>query len=242
LSRTSKPADAGAPPARLEFLGALAGGLAHEIKNPLSTIALNLGLLREDLAEAQGAREVRARKRVEILEREVQRLEQVVQDFLRFARGHDLHLEPVSVNDALRELVAFFEPEARRASVSVRTFFDPAAPRARLDRSAVRQAFLNLLVNAREAMPSGGDLLLGTRREGGEVVVEITDTGVGMTKETLERCFQPYFSTKRGGTGLGLATTRRIVEELGGRIEVWSEVGRGTSFRLRFPGIAEEEA
>jgi len=238
VSEPSKPAPSGPPPARLEFLGALAGGLAHEVKNPLSTIALNLGLLREDLGDAPG--EARARKRIEILEREVNRLEKIVQDFLRFARGYDLRPAPLSVNDVLRELVAFVEPEARRANVAIRTFFDPTAPRARLDRSAIRQAFLNLVVNAREAMPSGGEILLGTRREEEEIVVEVTDTGPGMSREVLERCFQPYFSTKRGGTGLGLATTRRIVEELGGRIEVWSEIGRGTSFRLRFPAVREE--
>ncbi len=224
----------GPPEGRLAYLGTLAGGLAHEVKNPLSTMLINLGLLREDLQAAPENPE-RILKRVGILEREVKRLDQVVQSFLRLARGFDLAPKPTDVNALLRELVEFVEPEARRQGVAIRCSFEESLPSLRLDRGLVRQAILNLLVNARQAMPRGGDLLLRTSLEGAHAVVEVTDTGAGMSPEVLARCFDAYFSTKKGGTGLGLSMARRIVEEHGGSIEVWSEVNRGTRFAVRFP-------
>jgi signal transduction histidine kinase len=108
-----------------------------------------------------------------------------------------------------------------------------------LDPVAIRQAILNLLVNARQAMPMGGELIVRVRRQGNFVELSVTDTGVGMKPEDLERCFEVYFSTKREGTGLGLSTTKRIVEEHGGRIHVVSEVGRGTSFSILLPLLVE---
>jgi signal transduction histidine kinase len=227
-------------PGRLAYLGTLAGGLAHEVKNPLSTLLINLGLLREDLAaaappEAQG----RILKRIGVLEREVKRLDELVQSFLRLARGFDLRPEPTDLNALLREIVEFVEPEARRERISLRCSFAPLPP-LRADPSLLRQAVLNLLVNARQAMREGGELLLRTFADGPSAVVEVTDTGTGMAPEVLARCFDAYFSTKKGGTGLGLPTARRIVEEHGGTIEVWSELGRGTRFTLRIPLGGEE--
>ena len=224
----------GPPEGRLAYLGTLAGGLAHEVKNPLSTMLINLGLLREDLQAASENPE-RILKRVGILEREVKRLDQVVQSFLRLARGFDLAPKPTDANVLLRELVEFVEPEARRQGVAIRCSFEESLPALRLDRGLVRQAILNLLVNARQAMPKGGDLLLRTSLDGAHAVVEVTDTGAGMSPEVLARCFDAYFSTKTGGTGLGLSMARRIVEEHGGSIEVWSEVNRGTRFTVRLP-------
>ena len=224
---------AGAPDKRLAYLGTLAGGLAHEIKNPLSTILINLALLREDLgADASQGRHLR---RIRLLEREVRRLEEIVQDFLRLTRGYDLHPEPTDLNALLRELLEFIEPEAKKERVAIREFLDPALPRVTLDRQAIRQVFLNLLVNARQAMPSGGDLIVRTAADGEHALVEVTDTGVGMSPEVLERCFDAYFSTKKGGTGLGLPTARRILEEHSGSIEVRSEPGRGTKFTVCLP-------
>lgn len=224
----------GPPEGRLAYLGSLAGGLAHEVKNPLSTMLINLGLLREDLEAAPGNPE-RILKRVGLLEREVKRLDQLVQSFLRLARGFDLAPRPTDLNALLRELVEFVEPEARRQGVAIRASLEESLPSIRVDRGLLRQAVLNLLVNARQAMPRGGDLLLRTFLDGACAVIEVTDTGSGMSPEVLARCFDAYFSTKKGGTGLGLSMTRRIVEEHGGSIEVWSEVGRGTRFTVRLP-------
>lgn len=223
----------GAPDKRLAYLGTLAGGLAHEIKNPLSTISINLALLREDLgADASQARHL---KRIRLLEREVGRLEGIVQDFLRLTRGLDLHPEPTDLNGLLGELLEFIEPEAKKERVAIRQSLDPSLPRVTLDRQAFRQVFVNLLVNARQAMPSGGELIVRTLAEGADVLVEVTDTGVGMSADVLARCFDAYFSTKKGGTGLGLPTARRIVEEHSGSIGVWSEPGKGTKFTVRLP-------
>lgn len=226
---------------RLAHLGTLAGGLAHEIKNPLSTIALNLAMLREDWSDAQTPKEKRTLKKIALLEGEVQRLEAILNDFLRFARGHELNLEPSDLNRLLQSLADFIEPEARKTKVQIRASFDSSLPPIPLDPDAFRQAILNLLVNAREAMPQGGELILRTRREGGEVQIEITDTGVGMSPEVLEHCFDVYYSTKRGGTGLGLPTARRIIEDHGGSISAQSEPGRGTRFLVQLPLSQEKK-
>lgn len=224
---------------RLAELGTLAGGLAHEIKNPLSTIALNLALLREDWEGGESAKEKRALKKIALLEREVARLETIVNDFLRYAKGKELRLESCDLNRVVQEVADFIEPEAKRAGVQIRTLFAPDLPKIALDRDAFRQALLNLLVNAREAMPQGGELLLRTAVSGDartrEATLEVTDTGVGMAPDVLAQCFDIYYSTKRGGTGLGLPTVRRIVEAHGGDISVQSDAGRGTRFLLRFP-------
>lgn len=224
---------------RLAELGTLAGGLAHEIKNPLSTIALNLALLREDWEKGETPKEKRTLKKIALLEREVARLETIVNDFLRFAKGKELKLEPCDLNRVVQEVTDFIEPEAKRVGVQIRTLFASDLPKVGLDRDAFRQALLNLFVNAREAMPQGGELLLRTMRGSDndvpEVCLEVTDTGGGMTPEVLDHCFDIYYSTKRGGTGLGLPTVRRIVEGHGGEISVQSESGRGTRFLIRFP-------
>lgn len=224
---------------RLAELGTLAGGLAHEIKNPLSTIALNLALLREDWEKGETPKEKRTLKKIALLEREVQRLEAIVNDFLRFAKGKEMKLDPCDLNRVVQEVVDFIEPEAKRVGVQIRSLFASDLPQVALDRDVFRQALLNLFVNARDAMPKGGELLLRTQRGKNprepEVWLEVTDTGVGMAPEVLEHCFDIYYSTKRGGTGLGLPTVRRIVEAHNGEISVQSEPGRGTQFLLRFP-------
>lgn len=225
---------------RLAHLGSLAAGLAHEIRNPLSTIALNLAMLREDWSHAETQKEKKTIKRIELLEREVARLEAILNDFLRFARSSELKLEPADLNRLLQEVVDFVEPEAKKKGVQIRTQFAVSLPEIQLDRNALRQAILNLLVNAREAMPKGGELILRTKKEGNFVELELTDTGEGMSEEVLARCFDVYFSTKRGGTGLGLPTTKRIVEDHGGEIEVQSELGRGTRFVIRLPVVQKK--
>jgi two-component system, NtrC family, sensor histidine kinase HydH len=251
---TAEPADAGrtppllepgaprasAPPpgfrgTRLAYLGALAGGLAHEIKNPLSTIALNLALLREDWQVSPNAREARALRKLELLEREVRRLETIVEDFLSFARGEDYRFELLDLNEVVTEVLDFTEAESRTGGVRVHADLDRALPRLSIDRDHLKQAVLNLLSNARQAMPGGGELLVKTRTEGPSAILEITDTGTGMSPEVQQHCFDLFFSTRRGGTGYGLSVTKRILEEHGGQIDVWSEVGRGTRFTIRLP-------
>jgi signal transduction histidine kinase len=237
------------PTDRVARLARLAAGLAHEIKNPLSTMAINLALLEEEFTRAAQARspdrpeptarERRCLKRVENLQREVRRLEKIVEDFLHYARGGEINRAPHDLVELVRETLAFVEPEDTRLGVRHHVDLPPSLPMAMLDEVAFRQAILNLFVNARQAMDGGGELIVRLERRGNFAALTITDTGVGMSAEQLDRCFEEYWSTKKGGTGLGLSTARRTVEEHGGTITAISEPGRGTSFTIVLPLLVE---
>ncbi len=226
---------------RMAYLGTLAGGLAHEVRNPLSTMRVNLQLLREDLekqAPKSSAAGARAARRVDALEQAVTRLEDIVNDFLRLARGFDLHPEIGDLNTLVEDVVAFVEPENKKSGIDIRTAFDKSLPPVPADKKYVQQALLNLLLNARQAIEGsgrGGEIFVTTKKRDALAVVTVTDTGPGIPADALPRIFDPYFSTKKGGTGLGLPTAKRIVEEHGGRLTVSSEPGKGTSFVLTLP-------
>jgi signal transduction histidine kinase len=213
----------------------LAGGLAHEIKNPLSTIRLNMELLAEDLGELDSPVLRRSLKRVEVVRRECQRLQALLDDFLNFAKVRRLQLEPSDLNHQIEDVLEFFEPEAREAGVEIVRYLDPALPRVLLDREAFRQALLNLIINAKQAMPDGGQLVVRTAEDGGVVVVQLIDTGIGMDDRTASRMFEEFFSTKPGGSGLGLPTTQKIIAAHGGRIGVQSDEGHGTQITIELP-------
>lgn len=220
-------------------LSQLAGGLAHEIRNPLSTLSLNLDLLAEDFEDAETPRERRAGQRIVRLKREARRLHDILENFLRFARLQDLKLEATDLNVVVEELCDFYEPQASTRGVVVRTHFDPKLPRVPLDADAFKQAALNLMLNAEHAMPEGGELIMTTRRDGDDVVLEVIDTGAGMSDDVRSKIFDPFYSTRKGGSGLGLPTTRNIVEGHGGAIEAQSVPGKGSRFTIRLPSIAD---
>lgn len=243
---------------RLAELGTLTGGLAHEIKNPLSTVGLNVQLLQEDvqdLSEDAGLSQshheglVRVHRRLESLSRETQRLRDILEDFLRFAGRVELDTQDTDLHTTIEELMDFFEPQANEAGVNLRAQLQADPSTAQADAGLLKQALLNLLINAVQAMtrarekdePHGGadELIVRTERGktlgGEELRIHITDTGPGMTPEVAEKVFQPYFSTKRGGTGLGLPTSRRIIEEHGGHLTVHADPGRGTDFVISLP-------
>jgi two-component system sensor histidine kinase HydH len=219
-------------------LAELAGGFIHEIKNHLSTLGLNLQLLAEDFQEPQTQRERRALERVQRLQGECEHLVELANDFLRFARLKDLELTPSRLDGVIEEIVDFFTPSARAANIDVESYVPADLPPVALHRDTFKQALLNLLLNAQQAMPQGGTITIQAAAEPARVSLSLIDTGQGMSPEVAAKAFRPFFSTRTGGTGLGLATTRKIVEAHGGTIEVQSEVGRGTKFTIRLPAAA----
>jgi signal transduction histidine kinase len=225
--------------ARYAEISQLAGGLAHEIRNPLSTLSLNLDLLLEDFQNPETLRDRRVLKRVERLRHEVDRLLAILENFLRFARVQQLKLEPTELNALIDELRDFSEPQAATKGIVIRTSFAADLPTVQIDRDLFKQALLNLVLNAQHAMPSGGELILTTRLEQPWVVLDVIDTGQGMPAEVRARIFDAFFSTRAEGSGLGLPTTRKIVEAHGGSIQVQSEPGKGSQFTIRLPASAD---
>ncbi len=239
---------------RMAEIGAMTGGLAHEIKNPLSTIGLNAQLLVEGIQELGLAHEESSRllNRTKALQRETERLRGILQDFLEFAGQIHLEKREHDLNAMVAELADFYSPEAERQGVRIRTELAPGPIAASVDIKAVKQALLNLMINATQAMEGivagekPKELVLRTRvgRSGeagtdvgtGRVAeLHVIDTGPGIDPGTLAQVFKPYFTTKSGGSGLGLPTSRRLIDEHGGRITVQSEVGKGSDFAVVLP-------
>jgi signal transduction histidine kinase len=173
------------------------------------------------------------------LQTECQRIVDVSNDFLRFARIRELPLEPCDLAKVVEEMIDFFGPTARAANIEIKAFFPCDLPAVRLHKDMFKQALLNLMLNAEQALPEGGLITVQASFEECErenhVCLSLIDTGKGMPPEVVARVFEPFFSTKPGGTGLGLATTRKIVEAHHGSIGVQSEAGRGTKFTIRLP-------
>jgi signal transduction histidine kinase len=213
----------------------LAGGLAHEIKNPLSTIRLNMDLLAEDFRESDSPRDRRTMRRIELVERECQRLGDLLDDFLKFAGVRRLRLEPSDLNAQVTRVLDFFRPKAQESRIEVVDYLSSDLPTVLLDREAFHGVLLNLVLNAQQAMPDGGQLVVRTYHAPHGVALDLIDTGCGMDEATRLRAFDAFFSTKRDGTGLGLPTARRIIEAHGGEISLQSEAGRGSRFTISLP-------
>ena len=213
----------------------LAGGLAHEIKNPLSTIRMNMELLAEDLGDSDAARDRRAIKKVELVQRECQRLQDLLDNFLRFTKAHRLNLQPSDLNVQVRQVLDFYRPKAKEAGVEIVDYLSGNLPTVLLDREPFHGALLNLMLNAEQAMPHGGQIVVRTYGTADGVALDLIDTGCGMDEETRAKVFDAFFSMKRGGSGLGLPTTRKIIESHGGQIGLQSELGRGTQVTIKLP-------
>jgi signal transduction histidine kinase len=244
---------------RMAELATLTGGLAHEIRNPLSTLKVNFQLLAEDWQEATDAAESdlcrRSLAKIETLRDEADRLQVILDDFLQYLGKQELHVARADLNELVDDLLVFFRPQALAQNVQVRESLHGEPLICELDVPKIKQALLNLFVNAQQAMPAGGELIVRTSIEPTSPVsdaepsdlpgdsracVEVVDTGCGIPANELDKIFQPYYSTKREGTGLGLPTTRRIVRAHHGDVMVDGEPGRGSRFTVRLPLAAGE--
>ncbi len=215
---------------RLSALGELSAGMAHEIRNPLGSIKGAVEIIKDDYAPDEAKYEF-----IQILLKETDRLNQIVQEFLGFARPKQPEFRQADLNEAIESVLALTAQEARKAGVKVEKRLDPSIGRRSLDAGLLKQAFLNLALNAIQAMPGGGVLIVESALRGGVIVVKIIDTGVGISEENRKKLFSPFFTTKKNGTGLGLAITYRIIENHKGRISVASEPGKGTTFSVELP-------
>jgi signal transduction histidine kinase len=227
---------------RLAVVGQMAAQVAHEVRNPLGSITLNLDLIRKEidrLAEGNGRSPNEGRALVQDMREEVGRIGRVVEDYLQFARLPRLQRQPLALNGFLEQKLAFLGAELERANVRLRTDFDPAPATIDADADQLWQAVLNLIRNSCDAMPGGGELTIGTRRDGGEVLLRVSDDGTGMTEEQRQQVFVPFFTTKEGGTGLGVTLVNQIVTEHGGHLECQSTRGQGSTFTICLP-LAEK--
>ncbi len=216
-------------------LSQLTGELAHEIKNPLSTIKVNLKLIQEDLDGLPDTLAGRATRKIRIVQGEAERLHSILDGFLRFIGRPELHPEVTDLNELVSDLVDFFTPEAASHQITARKGLHADPLYCALDSAMIKQVILNLFVNARQAMDQGGELIVRTFRQKDWVVLQINDTGCGMTRDMQDRMFEPYYSGRRRGTGLGLAIAKKIIDSHDGSISVDSEPGKGTGFTIRFP-------
>ena len=232
---------------QLEELSKLTGELAHEIKNPLSTIKINLKLVSEDLKDAQlaqagkkdtegnGQRLGRALRKIGVIEKEADRLEQILDGFLRYADRAELQLTDADVNELTSDMIDFYSPQAYSHSITIRQGLCSEPLVCRVDADMLKQVVLNLFINAQQAMKDGGELMIRTSKQAAEAVIQISDTGTGIAADKLAHIFDAYYSSRPQGSGLGLPTAKRIVEAHNGSLTVNSEQGKGTSFTIKLP-------
>jgi signal transduction histidine kinase len=221
---------------KLAALGRLTSGVAHEVKNPLNAMRIHLELLRTRLGDPPPG----VAENLDVIVQEIQRLDRVVQGFLRFMRPQDLHLEPVDLNALLADVARLAGPEAARSGVDIALGLDPGLPTFTGDAELLQQTCANLVTNAIQAMPKGGALTLTTRTIRGSgapdaVAVEVQDEGVGIAPEDVDKIFRLYYTTKEGGSGIGLSLVYRIVQLHDGRIAVASTPGQGTTVTIELP-------
>jgi signal transduction histidine kinase len=217
---------------KLAALGRLTSGVAHEVKNPLNAMRIHLELLKARLGGTNPA----ARANVDVIDHEIQRLDRVVQGFLKFVRPEELSLAPVDVSALLTEVAGLMTPEAARTGARIALDVAPELPPVSGDVGLLQQACTNLVTNAIQAMPDGGAVTLAAGRgTDGAIEIRVSDEGIGIAAENLERIFRLYYTTKPKGSGIGLSMVYRIAQMHDGRVDVDSEVGRGTVMTMTLP-------
>jgi PAS domain S-box-containing protein len=218
--------------AKLAALGRLTSGVAHEVKNPLNAMMIHVELLKERLEDASPD----VKQSLEVIGGEIRRLDRVVQGFLKFMRPQELTLKPVDLNAMLQSVGALLEAESQSHGVRFVLDLDAALPAVSADEELLRLAFINIVQNACQAMPEGGAVRIRTRPEGLDWVrVSVTDQGVGIAPEDLDKIFKLYYTSKPGGSGIGLSVVYRILQLHDGTVEAKSQPGRGTAMIVRLP-------
>ncbi|MGA2479101.1 MAG: ATP-binding protein [Spirochaetia bacterium] len=225
----------------LASLTTLAAGVAHEIKNPLGSMGIHLQLIQKKIAGKDCIESKDIDQHLDVISEEVDRLNRIVVDFLFAVKPMDTRLEDGDLNKVIQELLEFVGPELDQAGVKIESSLSPDLPQLSIDARYVKQALLNLIKNAVAAMPDGGTLGVQTLRAGEEVQVRISDTGSGIPEDIMDKIFEPYFTTKPFGTGLGLTIVFKIVKEHYGDISVSSRLGEGTTVTLVLPVPQKEK-
>lgn len=220
---------------RLNAITLLAAGVAHEIGNPLNSLTIHLQLLKRELNQLDKQEHKPLNELLEVAQREVERLDQIITQFLRALRPSQPRLEVIRLTDVLTETLSFLEKEIKDRDVLVEVDAPPDLPTAQLDRNQMKQAFFNIIRNAIQVMPNGGLLKISIGSSDRYVFISFTDTGPGIPAGDLGTIFEPYFTTKNEGSGLGLMIVQRIMRDHGGEIEVHSEPNTGTTFTLYLP-------
>ncbi|GJQ60857.1 MAG: hypothetical protein D8M57_10865 [Candidatus Scalindua sp. AMX11] len=220
---------------RLATIGEMSAKIAHEIRNPLSSISLNAELLHDEIAGYKESKTDEAEELVQSILEEVERLTEISEEYLRSARFPKLELHATSINDLLGELTKFLKEEMVQRNIVLKEEYGKVMPEVFLDRNQIKQAFVNFFRNSFQAMPDGGKLSISTRYTGKNIEILITDSGAGISKSEVQKIFDPFYSTKVNGTGLGLALTRKTIEEHCGEIFCKSTLGVGTTMKILFP-------
>jgi signal transduction histidine kinase len=221
---------------RLSASGRLTRGVAHEVKNPINAIVLHLQLLRNKLSE----QEPDTRRHMDIIDSEIRRLDRVVQTLVDFTRPRDLHLEEVDLRRLMEDVAQLAAPDAEQHGVTIERHMPEQALPIKVDVDLMKQAFLNVVINGVQAMPQGGLLTISARRENNAVVAEVRDQGGGIPKDMHDKVFELYFTTKKDGSGIGLAQTYQVLQWHYGSVDFESVDGQGTVFRFHIPAIGAE--
>src|SRR5437016_2572909 len=220
---------------KLNALTLLAAGVAHEIGNPLNSLNIHLQLIDRKVRELDGPSQPELQESVEIARAEIGRLDSIITQFLRAIRPTKPQLRPENVNTIVDETVRFFAPGIQDRDIVVEQELRPDLPLLQLGRDQIKQAFYNVIKNSLEAMKRRGILRIRTDMDGSHVLISFIDTGGGISAQNLSQVFEPYFTTKTSGTGLGLLIVRRIVREHGGELSIQSHEGKGLTLTIRLP-------
>ncbi|MFB3895215.1 MAG: nitrogen regulation protein NR(II) [bacterium] len=250
-SRTKELEDKLHQAEKLAYVGQMASKLAHELRNPLNTISINLQMLEEDLTAvksgntgnlgiAQSIDSDKLLRRINISRHEIQRLEHLLSNFLRFAKVVPTEPQPININQLIHTLVEFILPTAKLAKVEVVESLQPELPQVIVDEKLFKSAILNLVLNAIESMPNGGTLALQTavaNKSKKQIQLIVQDTGIGIPPENIAQVFDVFYTTKDDGSGLGLPIAKRIITDADGAIDIQSTVGQGTKIIITLPAV-----